>query len=102
MNVLPVGVSVAHGVVARVLLVLLIHFKADSLNAPLLRLVLLAAVLAGRQGGRLVGIVRQRAPLFSRDLGGFSDGRQEAAGETDLLTFYPLFEAAFFKYHIFN
>lgn len=71
---LPVGVSVAHGVVTRILLVLLVHFKADSLNAPLLCLVLLAAIIAGRQRGRLVWIVHQRAPLLSLELSWFSDG----------------------------
>lgn len=46
--ILPIRVPVAHRVVARVFLVLLVHLKADLFNAALLRFVLVAAVLAGR------------------------------------------------------
>lgn len=47
-SALPVRVPVAHCVMARVFLVLLIHLKADLFNAALLCFVLVTAVLTGR------------------------------------------------------
>lgn len=46
-SVLPIRVPVAHCVMTRVFLVLLIHLKADFFNATLLCFVLVTAVLAG-------------------------------------------------------
>lgn len=70
---LPVRVPVAHGVVTRVFLLLLVHLEADLFNATLLCFVLVTAVLAGH----MIGVVRQRLPAVASHVCGFSDGRQE-------------------------
>lgn len=45
-SVLPIRVPVAHRVMTRVFLVLLIHLEADLFNSALLYFVLVTAVLA--------------------------------------------------------
>lgn len=72
-SALPIGVPVAHCVVARVFLVLLVHLKADLFNAALLCLVLVTAVLTGR----LIWGVRKSLSAVPLQFCGFSDGRQE-------------------------
>lgn len=52
-NALPIRVPVAHCVMARIFLVLLVHLEADLFNATLLRFVLVTTILTGR----LIGIV---------------------------------------------
>lgn len=81
---LPVRVPVAHRVVARVLLVLLVHLEADSLDAALLHLVLVAAVLAGGQR-RLSRLVDRRLPAVPLELRGLRDRRQEAEENKSLI-----------------
>lgn len=78
----PVGVPVAHGVVPRVLLVLLVHLEADSFDAALLHFVLVTAVLAGGQR-RLTGLVDRRLAAFPLELRGLCDRRQEARREKE-------------------
>lgn len=46
-SVLPIRVSVAHCVMTRVFLVLLIHLEADLFNAALFHFVLVTAILTG-------------------------------------------------------
>lgn len=69
-SVLPIRVPVAHRVMTRVFLVLLIHLEADLFNSALLYFVLVTAVLT--RG--LIWVVLSAVPL---QLCGFSDGRQE-------------------------
>lgn len=45
----PVGVSVAHRVMTRVLLIFLVHLEANPFDATLLHFVLVAVVLRGSQ-----------------------------------------------------
>lgn len=71
---LPVGVSVAHCVVTRVLLVLLVHLEADPFNATLLHFVLVTAVLTGGQRGGLGRLVDRRVPTLPLWLCGLCDG----------------------------
>lgn len=47
----PVGVSVAHGVMARIILVVFVHFEAHSLVPSVLRLVLVRLLWYGRGRG---------------------------------------------------
>lgn len=70
---LPVGVPVAHCVVTRVLLVLLVHLEADPFNTTLLHFVLVTAILAGGQRGWLTLLVHQRLSTVPLELCGFSD-----------------------------
>lgn len=83
-SVLPIRVPVAHCVMTRVFLVLLIHLKADLFNATLLCFVLVTAVLTGR----LIRIIRERLSIIPLHFCGFSDGRQEPGarmgGETQM------------------
>lgn len=58
---------------ARVLLVLLVHFEANPFNAPLLHFVLVTSVLTGGQGGGLAGLVHQRLPAIPLELCGLGD-----------------------------
>lgn len=73
MQSLPVGVPVAHCVMTRVLLVLLVHLEADSFNATLLHLVLVTAILTGGQRRWLTLIIHRRLPTFSLELCRFGD-----------------------------
>lgn len=73
MQSLPVGVPVAHRVMTRVLLVLLVHFEADSFNAALLYLVLVTAILTGGQRRWLTLLINRRLPTFSLELRRFGD-----------------------------
>lgn len=47
----PVGVSVAHGVMARIVLVVFVHFKAHSFVPAVLSLVLVCLLWYGRGRG---------------------------------------------------
>ena len=91
----PVGVPVAHGVMARVLLVLLHHLEADPLDAAVLRALLVAALLAGGHGGRRAGLADHWTPItataatttnplfLTLGLGGLCDGGQQAGGKRE-------------------
>lgn len=66
-SILPVRVSVAHCVMTRVFLVLLIHLEADLFNAALFHFVLVTAILTGG----VIGVILRAVPL---QLCWFSDG----------------------------
>lgn len=74
---LPVGVPVAHCVVAGVLLVLLVHFEADSFSAALLHFVLVTSILTGDQGGWLIFLIDWRLSALSLELCRLGDGWQQ-------------------------
>lgn len=73
LNPLPVGVPVAHRVMTRVLLVLLVHLKTNPFNATVLHFVLVTAVLAGGQGRGLTWFVDCRLLALPLKLRGLSD-----------------------------
>lgn len=77
---LPVGVTIAHGVVARVLLVLFRYLEAHFLDAPVVSPVHFALLANQRGGGGLLGQGR----VTGSSGGGLSDGGQQPTGDKGL------------------
>lgn len=76
----PVGVPVAHGVVTRVLLILLAHLEAHLLAGPVVGPVHLALFADQRWGGGLLGHGGVAGPTGA----GLCDGGQQPVGAKTL------------------